>query len=561
MKDITNSFVPSYDIICNDEDDEIWVQKPPQRGDHIRVQRMEGLYTHHGVYVSDREVIHFTGADDDSILDWDKPEVISTDLATFLKGGVLEVKEYTDEEFTDLYSPEQVVSYARACLGDKGYNLIFNNCEHFANVCTLGRFRSNQVDRFFNAIDDVFSIMLLSGGYKKMGIFSGILSVVSKVPSAIGAIGSAIFGSNKSSSSSNGTRSTTTTTYEPDRVKAAELEVQKANIDKQTRIEEAQINAENQIRLSELEKERENIRNQARIQEIQINADNKIKIAEIEKKTAQTHLREVQINTSNKIKIAKVERETAQVRLQEAQINADNNIQVSKIEKEKADIVAQAEIKKANINAENQIRLSELETERIELRKQAQKEIIRENADAQIAIEEARAKGFTVMAQTILTLQEKLNEVAEKRLRIIEKASLPIVKEMELFYGELNHKINEDNELYTSKKLPMLLETLSKFPESSPAYQLYFKQIETDMANQSKHYLQQLDNVAERQKMVLNSFLKGKEQIIGQTEALTKVMLENLSQKAQLASVSGQLSNFTAPKQLNTDKKPALENK
>ena len=453
MKDITNSFVPSYDIICSDEDDEIWVQKPPQRGDHIRVQRMEGLYAHHGVYVSDREVIHFTGADDDSILDWDKPEVISTDLATFLKGGVLEVKEYTDEEFTDLYSPEQIVSYARACLGDKGYNLIFNNCEHFANVCTLGRFRSNQVDRFFDAVDDVFSTMMLGGGHTKMGIFSGILSVVSKVPSAIGAIGSAIFGSGKSSSSSSGTRSTTTTTYEPDKVKVAEYETRRT------------------------------------------------------------------------------------------------------------DIATQAEIKKANINAENQIRLSELETERIELRKQAQKEIIRENADAQIAIEEARAKGFTVMAQTILTLQEKLNEVAEKRLLIIEKASLPIVKEMELFYGELNHKINEDNELYTSKKLPMLLETLSKFPESSPAYQLYFKQIETDMANQSKHYLQQLDNVAERQKMVLNSFLKGKEQIIGQTEALTKVMLENLSQKARLASVSGQLPNFTAPKQLNTDKKPALENK
>lgn len=453
MKDITNSFVPSYDIICNDEDDEIWVQKPPQRGDHIRVQRMEGLYAHHGVYVSDREVIHFTGADDDSILDWDKPEVISTDLATFLKDGTLEVKEYTDEEFADLYSPEQIVNYAHACLGDKGYNLIFNNCEHFANVCTLGRFRSNQVDRFFDAIDDVFSIMLLSGGHTKMGIFSGILSVVSKVPSAIGAIGSAIFSSNKSSSSSSGTRSTTTTTYEPDKVKVAEYETRRT------------------------------------------------------------------------------------------------------------DIATQAEIKKANINAENQIRLSELETERIELRKQAQKEIIRENADAQIAIEEARAKGFTVMAQTILTLQEKLNEVAEKRLLIIEKASLPIVKEMELFYGELNYKINEDNELYTSKKLPMLLETLSKFPESSPAYQLYFKQIETDMANQSKHYLQQLDNVAERQKMVLNSFLKGKEQIIGQTEALTKVMLENLSQKAQLTDVSGQLPNFTAPKQLNTDKKPALENK
>lgn len=29
------------------------------------------------------------------------------------------------------------------CLGDKGHHLAFNNCEHFANVYTLGRFRSN----------------------------------------------------------------------------------------------------------------------------------------------------------------------------------------------------------------------------------------------------------------------------------------------------------------------------------------------------------------------------------------------------------------------------------
>lgn len=139
---ISTNVFPTYEVPCIPKEEEIWVQKMPQKGDHIRVQRMNGLYAHHGIYVSDEEVIHFTGKDDDSILDWSKPEVIQTDLAYFLKGGILEVKEYTDEEFADLYSPEQIVTYARACLGDKGYNLIFNNCEHFANVCTLGRFRS-----------------------------------------------------------------------------------------------------------------------------------------------------------------------------------------------------------------------------------------------------------------------------------------------------------------------------------------------------------------------------------------------------------------------------------
>lgn len=412
MKDITNSFVPSYDIICNDEDDEIWVQKPPQRGDHIRVQRMEGLYAHHGIYVSDREVIHFTGADDDSILDWDKPEVISTDLATFLKDGTLEVKEYTDEEFADLYSPEQIVNYARACLGDKGYNLIFNNCEHFANVCTLGRFRSNQVDRFFNTIVDNSFIYRRNG---IMGIWGAIKS---------------FFGS---SSSGGGSRSTTT--YEPDKVKIAQIE------------------------------------------------------------------------------------------------------------------------------AENKIRLSKLETERIGLIKQAQIEIIQNEAEAREAAEMARAKGFTVMAQTILTLQEKLNEVAQKRLEIIEAGSNPIKQEIEQIYAEFKRKIEEDNDLYMREKAPNLLEMLNKYPENSTAHKMYAKLIDKDMSNHMEQYNIQIKNLEERQKMVLDNFLKGKDQIIAQTATLTQSMLENLNQQAQLTGVSGQLPNFTAPKQLNTDKKPALENK
>ena len=98
---------------------EEWVQKTPVKGDHIRVMRIGGLYAHHGIYVSDEEVIHFTGKDSDSVLDWSKCEVIKTDLSAFLKGGTLQVKEYSDEEFQDLYSPDQIVIYARSCIGDK----------------------------------------------------------------------------------------------------------------------------------------------------------------------------------------------------------------------------------------------------------------------------------------------------------------------------------------------------------------------------------------------------------------------------------------------------------
>lgn len=176
---------------------EVWISRKPQRGDHIRVSRLNGLYYHHGIYITDNEVIHFTGDDDDSVLDWSKAHVIRTDLGKFLDGGTVEVKEYNEDELADLYPVEGIVNYARACLGDAGYHLIFNNCEHFANVCTLGRFRSRQVE-------DVL-------GGNNMGIFGSIWDRVKEIFSS-------------SSSSSGGSRSTSNYNYEPDKVRVAEIE-------------------------------------------------------------------------------------------------------------------------------------------------------------------------------------------------------------------------------------------------------------------------------------------------------------------------------------------------
>lgn len=126
--------------------EEQWCSCAPKRGDHIRVVR-HGLYSHHGIYISKEEVIHFSGTDSDSVLDWSKCAVISTSLEEFLRGGTVQVKIYSPEEQKDLYPVEEIVDYARFSLGSRGYHLVYNNCEHFANVCTLGRFRSVQVER------------------------------------------------------------------------------------------------------------------------------------------------------------------------------------------------------------------------------------------------------------------------------------------------------------------------------------------------------------------------------------------------------------------------------
>ena len=383
----TNVF-PNYEVPCIPEEEEIWVQKTPQKGDHIRVQRMNGVYAHHGIYVSDEEVIHFTGKDDDSIMDWSKPEVIQTDLAYFLKNGILEVKEYTDEEFADLYSPEQIVTYARACLGDKGYNLIFNNCEHFANVCTLGRFLSHQVEKVFTK--------------RKENDFMGIWSTIKSW-----------FGG-----SSSGSRTTTNYNYEPDKVKIAQIE------------------------------------------------------------------------------------------------------------------------------AEAKIRLSEMETERVELIKQAQMELLRDEAEAKILVEEAKAKGFTVMAQTIMAMQEQLTQITKNRIEIIERASLPIVKDIENMYKELNDRIVADYDKYKTEKLPNLLSILEKYPEGTSAHKLYLEQIQDDKKAQLECYHMQLEALKNRQQQIINSFINSRDKILEQTGNLTQNIITNLIKDNLSIEDKTQLSKF-----------------
>ena len=186
----TGTIFPSLRIaepISNED----WAHKVPIRGDHIRVDR--GMYTHHGIYLNDDEIIHFSSINDDNLLGTDN-SVLRVSLEGFLRSGKLEVKVYSHDDRQDLFPVEEIVNWARACLGDDGYNLIFNNCEHFANYCTLGRHHSHQVSKIL-------------GGKIGMGWLGNVWNAMT------GGGG----GSSRNSSS-------TTTTYEPDKVKVAEIE-------------------------------------------------------------------------------------------------------------------------------------------------------------------------------------------------------------------------------------------------------------------------------------------------------------------------------------------------
>ena len=122
----------------------MWEIKNPTFGDHIKVNR--GLYSHHGIYANDDCVIHFAPPSNTGVIDPASAEVVMTTLADFLNGGLLEVRVFNDEELKTKRSPQDIINFAFSRIGDKGYNIISNNCEHFANECLFGVKKSNQVD-------------------------------------------------------------------------------------------------------------------------------------------------------------------------------------------------------------------------------------------------------------------------------------------------------------------------------------------------------------------------------------------------------------------------------
>lgn len=150
-------------------------QTKPQKGDVISVDR--GLYYHYGIYSGDSTVINYTAENSDF---WGKVSIMETDLDSFLHGGSYHICHFSEKpDYAELrpivtnrakskeafipiellfaaiteinhlnyriYSPDETVHRARSRIGEKDYNLLFNNCEHFALWCKTGISESFQV--------------------------------------------------------------------------------------------------------------------------------------------------------------------------------------------------------------------------------------------------------------------------------------------------------------------------------------------------------------------------------------------------------------------------------
>ncbi len=110
------------------------------KGDVLKVNR--GLYFHFGVYAGEGRVIHFSAPKGEKETNPLTANIYEVSLDDFAKGDTPEI----DNSYDPAFSPDEIVERARKMIGTQlgRYNLVGNNCEHFANWCKTGYTKSQQ---------------------------------------------------------------------------------------------------------------------------------------------------------------------------------------------------------------------------------------------------------------------------------------------------------------------------------------------------------------------------------------------------------------------------------
>jgi hypothetical protein len=132
------------------------------RGDHVYVKRLG--YTHHGVEVDDRQIVHFTGSPGSK-----RGAAIRRTAIEEFTGprGKLRYRRYGCQ-----LSADEAVARAESMVGASGYRLFSNNCEHFATYCVADRSSSAQVNAARAA--GLVATTTAAGSAAGIGVISGV---------------------------------------------------------------------------------------------------------------------------------------------------------------------------------------------------------------------------------------------------------------------------------------------------------------------------------------------------------------------------------------------------
>lgn len=119
-----------------------WELKEATYGDMIRVNM--GDYYHYAIYADENRIIQF--GEPQICYSPEDVTVEETTVKEFLNGKFMEVAVFNKQELLNKKTPDEIVTYAINCLGQKGYDILNNNCEHFANKCVFGKSKCSQIE-------------------------------------------------------------------------------------------------------------------------------------------------------------------------------------------------------------------------------------------------------------------------------------------------------------------------------------------------------------------------------------------------------------------------------
>ena len=113
-----------------------WTQDMPVYGDIIRVK--VHFYHHYGIFADENTIIQF-GMPDNAGVSPDMIQVMTTDIDTFAGGEFVEKGVVEPSDKSQRRSPKETVELALSRVGESGYDILTNNCEHFAMECYFGK--------------------------------------------------------------------------------------------------------------------------------------------------------------------------------------------------------------------------------------------------------------------------------------------------------------------------------------------------------------------------------------------------------------------------------------
>ena len=125
-----------------------------QRADHIAFYRLQGIYCHHAI------VKH---------VDEESGEIKTIEYSR-TPSGKFQVMEKTHrfQEVTvylmlhGSFDRDLVISKAQSKIGEEQYNLVTNNCEHFAMWCITGRSSCDQINKGLEMVNEEVGQQLVS---------------------------------------------------------------------------------------------------------------------------------------------------------------------------------------------------------------------------------------------------------------------------------------------------------------------------------------------------------------------------------------------------------------